>query len=103
MTFEFLEQAKLGDRRSLARLLSALENGTLHIEAALDAIGDIYLSRRTGNGKLWRLPAHPELENLAYSTVCSVNGLNSESELQFWPLTPLRHGQVALFLATVSE
>ena len=40
MAFEFLEQAKLGDRRSLARMLSALENGTLHIEDALDAIGE---------------------------------------------------------------
>ncbi|MBT5390813.1 MAG: methylmalonyl Co-A mutase-associated GTPase MeaB [Euryarchaeota archaeon] len=39
MTSEFLEQAKLGDRRSLARILSALENGTLHINDAIEIIG----------------------------------------------------------------
>ncbi len=36
MTFEFLEQAKSGDRRSLARTLSSLENGLVKIEEVLD-------------------------------------------------------------------
>ena len=39
MTFEFLEQAKSGDRRSLARTLSCLENGLVKIEEVLDVIG----------------------------------------------------------------
>ena len=41
MMFEFLEQAKSGDRRSLARILSALENGLLDIEQALDVLGPV--------------------------------------------------------------
>ena len=39
MTVDFLTQAKTGDRRSLARTLSALENGTLDIEDALSTLG----------------------------------------------------------------
>ena len=39
--FEFLEQAKAGDRRSLARTLSALENGSLDIEQAIDVLGPV--------------------------------------------------------------
>ena len=39
--FEFLEQAKSGDRRSLARTLSALENGSLDIEQAIDVLGPV--------------------------------------------------------------
>lgn len=41
MTFEFLEQAKSGDRRSLARTLSALENGSLDIEQAIEVLGPV--------------------------------------------------------------
>ena len=41
MTFEFLEHAKSGDRRSLARTLSALENGSLDIEQAIDVLGPV--------------------------------------------------------------
>ena len=43
MTFEFLEQAKSGDRRSLARTLSSLENGLVKIEEVLDEIGPVPL------------------------------------------------------------
>ena len=43
MTFEFLEQAKSGDRRSLARTLSSLENGLVKIEEVLDVIGPVPL------------------------------------------------------------
>ncbi len=41
MTIDFLNQAKSGDRRSLARILSALENGTLGIEHALSVLGPV--------------------------------------------------------------
>jgi LAO/AO transport system kinase len=41
MTFEFLDQAKSGDRRSLARTLSALENRSIQIEEVLDIIGPV--------------------------------------------------------------
>ena len=41
MTVDFLTQAKTGDRRSLARTLSALENGTLNIEDALGKLGPV--------------------------------------------------------------
>ena len=41
MTSDFLAQAKLGDRRSLARTLSALENGTLDIQHALSVLGPV--------------------------------------------------------------
>ncbi len=41
MTGDFLAQAKLGDRRSLARTLSALENGTLDIQHALSVLGPV--------------------------------------------------------------
>ena len=43
MTFEFLESAKSGDRRSLARTLSALENGLIKIDEVLDTIGPVPL------------------------------------------------------------
>ena len=43
MTFEFLEQAKSGDRRSLARTLSSLENGLVKIEKVLETIGSVPL------------------------------------------------------------
>ena len=41
MTGDFLEQAKSGDRRSLARTLSALENGSLDIEKVLSILGPV--------------------------------------------------------------
>ena len=41
MTDDFLVQAKSGDRRSLARTLSALENGTLDVEYALSILGPV--------------------------------------------------------------
>ena len=39
MASEFLGQAKSGDRRSLARTLSALENGLIQIDEVLEIIG----------------------------------------------------------------
>ena len=41
MTGDFLEQAKSGDRRSLARTLSALENGSLDIKEVLSILGPV--------------------------------------------------------------
>jgi len=41
MTTDFLEQAKSGDRRSLARILSSLENGSLQIDEATSVIGPV--------------------------------------------------------------
>ncbi|MDA8609752.1 methylmalonyl Co-A mutase-associated GTPase MeaB [Euryarchaeota archaeon] len=41
MTAEFLIDAKSGDRRSLARTLSAIENRSLQLEDALDVLGPV--------------------------------------------------------------
>ena len=41
MTAEYLIDAKSGDRRSLARILSAIENRSLRLDEALDVLGPV--------------------------------------------------------------
>ena len=85
MTFEFLEQAKSGDRRSLARTLSSLENGLVKIEEVLDEIGPVPLP----NNSDWQTLAITGAPGVGKS--CLLDGL-----LRSWAQKGLRVAVLAV-------
>ena len=85
MTFEFLEQAKSGDRRSLARTLSSLENGLVKIEEVLDVIGPVPLP----NNSDWQTLAITGAPGVGKS--CLLDGL-----LRSWAQKGLRVAVLAV-------
>jgi len=85
MASDFLEQAKSGDRRSLARTLSALENGSIQIDEALETLGLV----PTPSGADWQTLAITGAPGVGKS--CLLDGL-----LRSWAQRGLRVAVLAV-------
>ena len=85
MASEFLGQAKSGDRRSLARTLSALENGLIQIDEVLEIIGLV----PTPSDEVWQTLAITGAPGVGKS--CLLDGL-----LRSWAQRGLRVAVLAV-------